>query len=232
MKNKKYMFIMAIILIVLIILVAVQNGIIWNMTQEKNNNTNKENPSNGNTINYSATDDSKRFKQEYEKLNGTTDESNGETYNTVNIDENNPIVYVGLEELYNVINRDENSYIYVSAPTCTYCRASIETLLKVLKDVGIDKLYYYDITANEDAIEEGKRNEILNKLVEQELLTLNEEGNESWSIPLLAITNSGEVTLKEIGTSINYNEGQSKNSPLTDEQKQELYDHYYELLKK
>ena len=231
MKNKKYMFIMAIILIVLIILVAVQNGIIWNMTQEKNKSE-SENTPNENTINYSATEDSKRFKEEFEKLNGTTDESNGEKYNTVNIDENNPIVYVGLEELYNVMNNNENSYIYVSAPTCTYCRASIETLLKVLKDVGIDKLYYYDITANEDAIEESKRNEIINKLVEQELLTLNEEGNESWSIPLLAITNSGEVTLKEIGTSINYNEGQAKNSPLTDEQKQELYNHYYELLKK
>ena len=231
MKNKKYMFIMAIILIVLIILIAIQSGIIWNLTQEKNKPQN-ENTTNENTINYSATEDSKRFKQEFEKLNGTKDESNGETYNTVNIDENNPIVYVGLEELYDVMNSNENSYIYVSAPTCTYCRASIETLLKVLKDVGIDKLYYYDITANEDAMEEEKRNEIINKLAEQELLTLNEEGNESWSIPLLAITNSGEATLKEIGTSINYNEGQAKNSPLTDEQKQELYDHYYELLKK
>ena len=231
MKNKKYMFIMAIILIVLIILIAIQSGIIWNLTQEKNKPQN-ENTSNENTINYSATEDSKRFKQEFEKLNGTKDENNGETYNTVNIDENNPIVYVGLEELYDVMNSNENSYIYVSAPTCTYCRASIETLLKVLKDVGIDKLYYYDITANEDAIEEEKRNEIINKLAEQELLTLNEEENESWSIPLLAITNSGEATLKEIGTSINYNEGQAKNSPLTDEQKQELYDHYYELLKK
>ena len=231
MKNKKYMFIMAIILIVLIILIAIQSGIIWNLTQEKNKPQN-ENTANENTINYSATEDSKRFKQEFEKLNGTKDENNGETYNTVNIDENNPIVYVGLEELYDVMNSNENSYIYVSAPTCTYCRASIETLLKVLKDVGIDKLYYYDITANEDAIEEEKRNEIINKLAEQELLTLNEEGNESWSIPLLAITNSGEATLKEIGTSINYNEGQAKNSPLTDEQKQELYDHYYELLKK
>ena len=231
MKNKKYMFIMAIILIVLIILIAIQSGIIWNLTQEKNKPQN-ENTSNENTINYSATEDSKRFKQEFEKLNGTKDENNGETYNTVNIDENNPIVYVGLEELYDVMNSNENSYIYVSAPTCTYCRASIETLLKVLKDVGIDKLYYYDITANEDAIAEEKRNEIINKLAEQELLTLNEEENESWSIPLLAITNSGEATLKEIGTSINYNEGQAKNSPLTDEQKQELYDHYYELLKK
>ena len=231
MKNKKYMFIMAIILIVLIILIAIQSGIIWNLTQEKNKPQN-ENTANENTINYSATEDSKRFKQEFEKLNGTKDENNGETYNTVNIDENNPIVYVGLEELYDVMNSNENSYIYVSAPTCTYCRASIETLLKVLKDVGIDKLYYYDITANEDAIEEEKRNEIINKLAEQELLNLNEEENESWSIPLLAITNSGDATLKEIGTSINYNEGQAKNSPLTDEQKQELYDHYYELLKK
>ena len=66
MKNKKYMFIMAIILIVLIILIAIQSGIIWNLTQEKNKPQN-ENTTNENTINYSATEDSKRFKQEFEK---------------------------------------------------------------------------------------------------------------------------------------------------------------------
>ena len=103
---------------------------------------------------------------------------------------------------------------------------------KQLNDIEKSCITLATVQQNEDAIEEEKRNEIINKLAEQELLTLNEEGNESWSIPLLAITNSGEATLKEIGTSINYNEGQAKNSPLTDEQKQELYDHYYELLKK
>ena len=42
MKNKKYMFILSILFIVLIIIVAVQGYLLWNLTQEKNGN-NKEN---------------------------------------------------------------------------------------------------------------------------------------------------------------------------------------------
>lgn len=230
MKNK--------IIIIISLIICFIAGILFDkMVLNKKNDDNIENNSkieknDNKSDEISITDDSRKFKEEYEKLNGTIDEFSGETYNTVNIDEDNPIEYINLEELYNVINSDENAYIYISTPTCTYCRASIETLLKTLKDIGVDKLYYYDISSSENSIEEQKRNEIMNKLAEQELVTLNEDGNENWSVPLIARTLSGEVLIKEVGTAINYNEGQAKNSPLTEEQKQELYDHYYELLKK
>ena len=229
MKNKKYMFILSILFILLVIIVAVQGYLLWNLTQEKNGN-NKENSNNGN-ISYTATEDAKRFKEEYEALNGTVRESDGETYNTVSIPEENPIVYITLEQYLDVINSEEESYIYMSSPDCPYCRATVGTLLEVLKDLGVEKLYYYDLGSSMTFENEEQKDEIVNTLIEKGFVTRKEDGTESWRIPLIAKTKGGEVLAKNIGTGISYNEGQSKYSELTEEQKQEVYNQYYELLK-
>ena len=43
MKNKKYMFILSILFIVLIIIVAVQGFMLWNLTQGEDNSGKKNN---------------------------------------------------------------------------------------------------------------------------------------------------------------------------------------------
>ena len=231
MKNKKYMFIMAIILIVLIILVAIQSGIIWNMSQEKNKSNNKEKLQNENKITYTETEDSKKFKQEYEELNNI-ERKEGETYISVNIPTENPIIYVTPEELLNLINSDEQAYIFISGANSPFSRAIIEPLLNVLQELEIEKLYYLDTTNGITFKDDAQKQEIMNNLTEKEILTQNEEGKQVWNIPLIAKTQSGEILLKDTGINITYGEGQSYYSELTEEQKQELYDHYYELLKK
>ena len=228
MKSKKDLITALIIIAVLIILVTVQACVIWNMKQEPKDNKNSETE---NQITYNSTEDSKRFKEEYEALNGTTRESDGETYNTVNIPEENPIVYINLEQFINVINSDEESYIYMSSADCPYCRATVGTLLDVVQDLGIKKLYYFDLQTGMTFESEEQRQELTNILIEKGFVTKKEDGSESWRIPLVAKTRSGEVLAKTIGTGISYNEGQSKYSELTEEQKQELYNDYYELLK-
>lgn len=235
MKNRKYMFIMAIILIVLIILVTVQGCMILNLKQEQNNDNNiNSTTKNPYKITYSSTEDSKKIKEEYEALNGTSTGSDRETYNTVNISEENPINYVDLQELINIINSDEEAYIYMSSADCPYCRATIETLLQVVQDLGVEKLYYYDLSKGItlDSVDgEEKVQEITNILIEKGLVTRKEDGSNSWRIPLVAKTKSGEVLAKTIGTGVVYNEEQSKYSELTEEQIQEVYNEYYELLK-
>ena len=222
MKNKKIFIIIISILLVLITFVIVRELII--KKTENNESTNTE------TI-YTVTEDSKRFKEEYEALNGTKIKSGEETYNTVNIPEENPIVYVDINQFINIINSDEKSYVYMSSAKCPYCRASIETLLKVLKDLGVEKLYYLDLGAGIDFGGEEKKTELTNKLIVKGLVTKKPDGSDSWRIPLVAKTQSGQVLAQTIGTGITYNEGQSKYSELTEEQKQQLYNEYYELLK-
>ena len=105
MKNKKYMFILSILFIVLIIIVAVQGFMLWNLTQGEDNSGKKNNgKESNNNVTYTATDDALRFKQDYEALNDTPVEEGGENYNTVNIPEENPIVYIDLEDYVNIIN--------------------------------------------------------------------------------------------------------------------------------
>ena len=229
MKNKKLVLTIVIIILIILFVLAIAQGImIWNISQEKNN---KENISNSNTENtnnenqnsqstnieipsieemdkepatYTVTEDSKRFKQEYEALNNTQVAESGENYNTVNIPEANPIVYVNIEELVNIINSDEEAFIYFSSPTCAYCRATIETLLKALQDLGVQKLYYYDLDTGMTVTDETKRKELLDQLVEKGLISRNSQGNESWTTPLVAKTKSGEVLEKKSGISRNF----------------------------
>ena len=232
MKNKKYMFILSILFIVLIIIVAVQGFMLWNLTQGEDNSGKKNNgKESNNNVTYTATDDALRFKQDYEALNDTPVEEGEENYNKVNIPEENPIVYINLEDYVNIINSDEEAYIYMSSADCAYCRATVGTLLEVVKDLGIKKLYYYDLEELK-SLDDSIRQNLTNQLIEKGFVTKGEDGSESWRIPLIAKTRGGEVLVKDIGTGISYNEGQSKYAELTDEQKQELYDHYYELLKK
>lgn len=230
MKNKKIIILTLIILIVFIIIITVQGCIIWNMKQEQNNKNNS-NTINQNKVIYTETEDSKKFKQEYESLNNTSAEKDGEKYISVNIPKENPIIYVTLEELLNVINSDEKSYIYISRANSPFGRAIIEPLLNVLQDLGIEKLYYLDIGEGITFKDEAQKQEIMNQLAEKGVITKNEDGSDSWNIPLIAKTLSGKVLAQSTGTGVTYNEGQSYYSELTEDQKQEVYNEYYELLK-
>lgn len=251
MKNKKTFIIILIIITILIIIAIAQGIILVNIKQEneriENNKTdtiitettniklsNTENTSTSNIepITYTVTEDTKKFKQEYEALNNTAVRNGGENYNTVNISEENPIVYVNLEQLVNVINSEEKSYIFISSPTCIYCRAIVEKLFEVTRNLGIEKLYYFDVSSNLEFEDETKKQELLDKLVEKNIIAKNTQGNVSWSMPLVLKTQSGEVLSKKVGMSgISLNIEQNQYSDLTEEQKQQIYNIYYYLLK-
>ena len=228
MKNKNILILISVIFMILIIIATWQGIMIWNIYQDKNNNENSstgkidtESTNNNNSqdtnfqissteetnvepATYTVTEDSKRFKQEYEALNNTQVQESGENYNTVNIPEANSIVYVNIEELVNIINSDEEAFIYFSSPTCAYCRATIETLLKALQDLGVQKLYYYDLETGMTVTDENKRKELLDQLVDKDLISRNSQGNESWTMPLVAKVKGGKVLSKKSGISRNY----------------------------
>ena len=79
-----------IIIIFLIILLAISFGIIMNLRRQISIQNNKVTVEN-NKINTET--NAQKFKYEYEKLNNTKT-SDGESYAEVNIDIDNPIIYV------------------------------------------------------------------------------------------------------------------------------------------
>jgi len=220
MKSKN--IIIVSILMILIFCIGVLCGKITN--KNTNNNTEQEK---------TIQTDAKKFKEEYEKLNGTETGEDNEKYSTISISEDNPIVYVGLEELINIINSSEKSYIYVGRAKCSYCRAVIETLLEVAKSQSIDKIYYYDVsTGSNDIDSEEKRDELIDKLVEKGIVEHNENDGYVWGVPIVMVTQSGNVIDKQLSAGVQYNEDQTKNSLLTEEQKEILFNRYKNMFTK
>lgn len=209
-----------ILIIFLIILLAISFGIILKLNNQLNEQKNKT------IVESSGKSDAQKFKEEYEKINyGKT--SDNETYNELNINENNPMVYISLEELVDIINTENEAYIYISSSFCPYCRATVETLLNVAKDLNIDKIYYYDDTKQSQS---DQYDNMLEKLEEKGVNFINKDGKRKWGVPLILKAKNGQVISETRGTSYQLNEGQSKYDSLTEDQKKQVYDRYYEAL--
>ena len=86
-----------------------------------------------------ATADSKKFKQEYEELNGDDGKLK------VSIDEKNQIIYSSLEEINKKIKNSDSFVIFLGSPYFNESRVSISTFLDVSKDYNIKEIYYVDI---------------------------------------------------------------------------------------
>ena len=188
--------------------------------------------------------DGQRFKESYESLNATIRESDGATYQTITIDENNPIKYISITEMLKVMD-DENAVIYVGGNWCPWCRNAVPVLLEVAKEFGVDKLYYVELDDDKSMFEvqdgqlvktkEGS--EAYYKLLErmgdrlaQYSLTDKDgkkypTGETRMSVPYVIGVNGGEIVAQKKGT-VKLDEGQTKYDPMTSEQKKQMREDY------
>ena len=219
-KNKIVIIILAILLIISIVVIAMLMG--------KKNNQGNDNNKDNNISDENVTSDAVEFKTAYEKVNGT-EASAEEKYLEINVSEDNPIKYVTLKELVDVLDSDETAYVYISSPTCPYCRATVETLFEVAKALDIKKIYYYE-NSKERKVEENE-SQLMEELASKGIVTKEDDGKMRWGIPLVLKIKNGEIVSTTRGVTYSLNEGQSKHDALTDEQKKVVYDRYYEALK-
>lgn len=87
--------------------------------------------------------DSKKFKNEYESLNGTKVE--GKSVRNINIDKNNSFIYSSAEEVAKKIENKETFAVYFGFKECPWCRSVIESLIEVSSDLGLEEIYYVDV---------------------------------------------------------------------------------------
>lgn len=102
--------------------------------------------------------DALKFKNEYENINGEAIEGKDYKVRTLDIDSDNPIIYLNLEDTPRVV-KEETAIIYFGFARCPWCRSIIETLLEVAKDLKINKIYYVDVYDSRDVLkvnEDGK----------------------------------------------------------------------------
>lgn len=124
--------------------------------------------------------DSVKFKNEYEKVNGKTNESD-KTYPEVNISEKNEIKYSDYNEVINVITSG-TGVIYLGYETCPWCRNSVPLLLQAAENTNLDKIYYINIKNDRDV-----------KILENGDVKTEKEGTEGYNNLLKALGETASI---------------------------------------
>lgn len=100
--------------------------------------------------------DATKFKEEYEKLNGTT--SYGFEVRNLTIDEENPFIYATEDEIVERINNKETFVVYFGFSSCPWCRSVITPLIEAAKENKVEKIYYVDVLNIRDKYELDENN--------------------------------------------------------------------------
>ncbi len=195
--------------------------------------------------------DSIKFKEEYESLNDTIRESDGQKYNNIEVPEDNPVKYVSAKEAANII-KNKSGVIYIGANWCPWCRNAIPVLLEAAKNNDTKTIYYLDLTeyrnvwevVNGELTKSQKEKDGYYELLEalDEVLGTStykikgEDGQEYDTLekriymPMVIAVKGGKIADTHVGT-VTLTDEQNKYSNLTKEQKTELLNIYDELIK-
>ena len=89
------------------------------------------------------TEDSLRFKTEYEALNRESNEDGTYKYTHLSINEDNNAVYLEYTDLIDFVNYG-TGLLYFGRPACPWCRLLVPPMLEFANENGVP-VYYYDI---------------------------------------------------------------------------------------
>ncbi len=103
----------------------------------------KKNGGFGKDGDYVATADEKKFKKDYESLNGTT-RTNGQKNKEVEIIADNNIKYISIKEAADILESG-SGVIYFGFAACPWCRNSVPVLLDAMSSSELKEIYYVDI---------------------------------------------------------------------------------------
>lgn len=234
MKNKKVLVIIGVIVLIAIV------GVCLFIFKSKEPSVYTKEP----------TKDALEFKKEYESLNGTKREGDGATYQSINIEENNPIKYVNAKEALEVL-KGKNVIMYVGANWCPWCRNAVPVILEVAKDKNINTVYYLNLDNEKSGFEikDGKLKKVTDgtddyyKLLDflkdelQDYVITDDNGKKFDTkekriyMPFVIAAKDGKVVDTHTGT-VELDDKQTKYDDLTKKQHDELYKTYDELFSK
>lgn len=118
------------------------------------------------------TADAIKFKGEYEK-----------------VEEDNVFVYRSIEDIIKILENGKG-IVYLGFPECPWCQAYVPYLNDVAKEVGIDKIYYYNIL-NDRKEETDNYKKILELL--GEYVEYDSEGNKRIYAPTVIFVDDGKI---------------------------------------
>lgn len=223
MKNR-------VVIILVIILVFIGSIITYNIIKERNT-------------------DAYKFKLEYESLNNKKN-SSGKTYNTISINNHNPIKYITAKDAIDII-KNKTGIIYFGANWCPWCRNAVPVLFDAAKDYEYKTIYYLnmDTVKNTFEIKDGKLvktvkekkyyYDLLDSLdghLKEGTYTLTDENGKVYDtkekriyMPFVVAVKKGKIVNSHIGT-VDLNKNQTPYDKLTKKQYNKLYSIYEEMI--
>ena len=184
--------------------------------------------------------DAIKFKEEYENLNGKTNENSKKKYRTVKIDSKNKIVYSSAKEVLKMMEEKKSFVVYFGFDSCPWCRSVVENVSKISKELDED-IYYVDVKEIRDVYElddenkpeltkEGDKNYLklikkLDSVLKEYTLTTDDDnevkvGEKRIYAPNIVSIIDGSA--KELTTGLSDKQADGYMT-LTDEMKQESY---------
>lgn len=165
-----------------------------------------------NTFEEKETTDAIKFKEEYEALNGQEVGTDAK-YTSMDLPENNPMVYSTYEEVFEVL--EGTGVVYFGYPECPWCRNLVPTLIESAKKVNVGKIYYINLHDDRDQLELDENgdvktvkegNTLYHTLVEKlyDVLPayegLNDESIKRIYVPFVVFVKDGSIVATHTGT--------------------------------
>ena len=87
---------------------------------------------------YIQTADEKKFKEEYESLNGV------ENANSITVMKDNNVIYINLEEAAKLLDSG-SGIIYFGMASCPWSRNAVPVMLDAMQEAKVDTIYYVNV---------------------------------------------------------------------------------------
>lgn len=112
------------------------------------------------------------------------------------VGEDNVFVYRNSEEVIKLLKHG-TGVVYIGFPECPWCQRYAKYLNEVAKEVGVDKIYYYNILEDRT-----KNTEVYKEIVSilKEHLEYDNEGNERIYVPNVSFHVNGEIIGNDLET--------------------------------
>lgn len=134
------------------------------------------------------------------------------------VDKDNVFVYRNIDEIIRIMEKG-TGVVYLGFPECPWCNAYVKYLNEVAKEVGIEKIYYFNIL-NDRKNETDEYKKIVKILGEQ--LQLNEEGNPRVYVPNVSFHIDGKVIGNDCETSLDTKNLKDPSDYWTEEEVEDL----------
>lgn len=144
------------------------------------------------------------------------------------VSDDNVFVYKDINDIIKIMENG-TGVVYLGFPECPWCQAYVKYLNEVAKEVGIEKIYYYNIL--EDRKNNTKEYQKIVSILD-EYLQYDDEGNKRIYVPNVSFHVNGSVIGVDFETSLDTHNLENPKDYWTEEEVSDLKEVLTDLMTK